>query len=748
MHMIPLLTILLAAAAPARAAAEGACTQLLQDGGFEGGTGSSAWTQSGTHAGSPVCNPLSCGTGGGTAGPRSGSWWTWFGGYPTLEQSSVRQAFTPPAGGSSRLRFHLWIGARSGNGTDVFRATVDGQTVFEVAESDPGFGAYTAVDVDVTQLAPPGTHAVRLEATTLGPGVTNFNADDVSVEWCPFPTVSIGDAAAVPEGDTGTTPVVFPVALSEPAAHTVFVGWAAVPTTSGHPATPGTDYTAASGTLTFPAGAVARTVTVGALGDAVDEFDETFAVVLTGPSGTVVADGQAVATIADDDAVPVVSVGDAVAAEGGTAALALSMAPASGRPVVVSFTTSDGTAAAGTDYEAASGSVTLAPGAQRGSFVVATRPDPLDEVDEVFHADVTADFASAGDAQADVTIDDDDGPAVRIADGGVLEPDVDRVPAFFEVTLDAPSPQQVTAVFASEDGTALADIDYEPAAGSVTFAPGQTSALVRVDVRGDVQDEPVETFVVRLESAVDGRPEGPPATGFIQDQDGGTLPWKGDLGHGVQRTDHLASAPGPSRHLYLLTRPPATSWEVVVDAASGDLGAGAGPAVARLATDLSTVLQTSSPLGLGPARRLAVADDTGHAAADYVEIRSAGCASDCGTDDTYRVTARETTLSAPRFSNTGGQVSVVLLQDRAGDGVRGTVWFWSAAGTALGSRPFDLAPFETLALDTASVAGVAGQSGAVTVSHDGGYAALAGKVVGVDPAAGFTFDTPLEPRRR
>jgi hypothetical protein len=36
----------------------------------------------------------------------------------------------------------------------------------------------------------------------------------------------------------------------------------------------------------------------------------------------------------------------------------------------------------------------------------------------------------------------------------------------------------------------------------------------------------------------------------------------------------------------------------------------------------------------------------------------------------------------------------------------------------------------------------------MTVAHDGAYGALAGKAVALEPATGFTFDTPLVPRPR
>jgi hypothetical protein len=57
-----------------------------------------------------------------------------------------------------------------------------------------------------------------------------------------------------------------------------------------------------------------------------------------------------------------------------------------------------------------------------------------------------------------------------------------------------------------------------------------------------------------------------------------------------------------------------------------------------------------------------------------------------------------------------------------------------------------LAPRGSLALNTATVAGVAGQSGSLTLSHDGEYGALVGKAVALEPATGFTFDSPLVTR--
>jgi hypothetical protein len=54
----------------------------------------------------------------------------------------------------------------------------------------------------------------------------------------------------------------------------------------------------------------------------------------------------------------------------------------------------------------------------------------------------------------------------------------------------------------------------------------------------------------------------------------------------------------------------------------------------------------------------------------------------------------------------------------------------------------------SLLVNSASLPELAGQSGSITVSHAGGYGALAGKAVSLEPATGYSFDTPLVSRPR
>ena len=122
------------------------------------------------------------------------------------------------------------------------------------------------------------------------------------------------------------------------------------------------------------------------------------------------------------------------------------------------------------------------------------------------------------------------------------------------------------------------------------------------------------------------------------------------------------------------------------------------------------------------------------------------CAGGCGSDDVYRVRAFETTYAIPRFNNSGTQVTVLILQNPTTYAISGHAWFWK--GALLGSQAFTLPARQTLVLNTATVAGVAGQSGAITISHDGRYGDLAGKTVALEPSTGFSFDSPMAARPR
>ena len=99
-----------------------------------------------------------------------------------------------------------------------------------------------------------------------------------------------------------------------------------------------------------------------------------------------------------------------------------------------------------------------------------------------------------------------------------------------------------------------------------------------------------------------------------------------------------------------------------------------------------------------------------------------------------------------RFNNSATQVTVLLLSNPANDAVAGNIWYWGPTGALAASQPFTLPAHGALVVNTLPLAPAS--SGSIRVSHDGRYGELTGKAVALEPATGFTFDTPLLSRER
>jgi hypothetical protein len=221
---------------------------------------------------------------------------------------------------------------------------------------------------------------------------------------------------------------------------------------------------------------------------------------------------------------PTVSIGDAAVTEGGpgdsnTALLQLTLsAPAVGGERVT-WTTGDGSAIAGQDYVAGSGTITFTAGQTTATIVVAIIGDTLFEGDEAFTITLSdPDGLSLGRAVATVTILDDDQPpppalpTVSFATSAVTVTEGNRDWNHqVVVRLSAPSTTTVTVTLATSDGSALAGQDYKALTTTVTFTPGTTEAKVSVTIIGDRKAEGTETFTITL-SAPSGAVLGTPST--------------------------------------------------------------------------------------------------------------------------------------------------------------------------------------------------------------------------------------------
>ena len=100
-------------------------------------------------------------------------------------------------------------------------------------------------------------------------------------------------------------------------------------------------------------------------------------------------------------------------------------------------------------------------------------------------------------------------PGLKVAGGRAKE----GKPIDFAVTLGRVSSGTVTVDYATEDETATAGSDYTAAAGTLTFEPGETEKVVRVETLADTASEGREVFRLRLSNAswariVDGKAAG------------------------------------------------------------------------------------------------------------------------------------------------------------------------------------------------------------------------------------------------
>ena len=335
-------------------------------------------------------------------------------------------------------------------------------------------------------------------------------------------------------------------------------------------------------------------------------------------------------------------------------------------------------------------------------------------------------------------------PSLAVDDAYVTEGSAGTTTAVFRVSLTPVSGQLATVAYATADGSATAGSDYLAASGTLSFPPGASTAGISIDVIGDGSVELDETFLVNLSAPTNASVSDGQALGTISDEDAPSLS-QDELVHGSSLVETLGALPGPLPDVdhFRIAQRPRSSYELVIDAASGDL---VPVLLERLAADNLTVLQAGSPLGAGSVSLRVENPSPVPVTNQHLRVQSGGCTTSCTTEDVYRIRAFETTCRAARFNNSATQVSVLLVQNTSSDPVTGSVWLRNAAGALAGSAPLSLGPHATQAFNTATIAPAT--SGSITVSSDARYGSLSGKAVALEPATGFTFDTPLLPRPR
>ena len=324
-----------------------------------------------------------------------------------------------------------------------------------------------------------------------------------------LPELSFARQVVVVNEDTG--PVTLTVELDPASATTVTVDYAtrALPGA----AQAGEDYTTTSGTLTFAATETSKSFTIPILNDDIYENNESFVVDLSDPTGATVPAPVAAITINSEDAKPTASVEDVTVDEGaGTMTVTVRLSHPSQPDITYLAHAIDvtGTATEGDDYD----DFLLGPG-RTAEFTV-----PARELSQSFDISIVDDNANESDETIVIewhknsndevtpdtltftgTITDNDTPLPGLSfPSGNISVDEEDGPARVTVTLTPASTETVTVDYETRDltGGAQEGEDYTAISGTLTFAPGETSKTITIEILGDGRYEGIERFLVRI----------------------------------------------------------------------------------------------------------------------------------------------------------------------------------------------------------------------------------------------------------
>lgn len=296
--------------------------------------------------------------------------------------------------------------------------------------------------------------------------------------------------------------------------------------TSSGTATSGSDFTSASGTLSWASGdSAAKTVAIAILQDGMAEGRETFGFALSSPTGGAAlgSPSAATATLIDDEVQrgtltlsdSAYSVGEA----GGSVTINVLRSGGSDGAISVDYSTADVTAASPADYTAVSGTLKWADGDAEPKLVVVPIVDdadyePTPENFTVKLGNLSGGATLASPDTATVTIRDNEvrpgalqfeAAAYRVVENtGVVKVTVNRVDG---------TDNAVTVRYSTNQGTAISGSDYNAVSGTLSWAAGDaTPRVLTIQILDDGSFESDETFSVALSQPTDGAVLGGPAT--------------------------------------------------------------------------------------------------------------------------------------------------------------------------------------------------------------------------------------------
>jgi hypothetical protein len=274
----------------------------------------------------------------------------------------------------------------------------------------------------------------------------------------------------------------------------------------------GTDYTAASGTLTWADGdASSKSFTV-TISDAVPfTGTKTFSVQLSNASGAGIGTpSSAVVTIGGASSPPIGTLqlkasSYSVAQSAGSLTVTVVRTGGSNGAISVAYATANGTALAGSEYTAASGTLKWANGdAAAKTFSVAfsnTTPFSGTKTFTVTLSDPSAGAAISSPGSATVAISGDASPPVGNVQLSASTYSVSQGAGSLTVTVERlnGSSGAISVAYATANGSAVSGTDYTAASGTLKWADGDaTSKTFAVPVSNTTPFSGTKSFTVAL----------------------------------------------------------------------------------------------------------------------------------------------------------------------------------------------------------------------------------------------------------
>jgi len=398
--------------------------------------------------------------------------------------------------------------------------------------------------------ATPGGSQIKTTTSTLtiiddeGPGTLDFSSSAYTVlEGAGLATVTVNRI--------GASNLALSVNYATQAAFT-------------NPASPIFDYTSISPaqTLTFNPGEMSKTFQVAIADDTDAESPENVGLVLSNPmnlSGGAAPqlgpNGPAQLTINDDDvstfsfSAPAYVVQEDAPA--GHATITVNRGGATNIPASVNYATSDGTAAAGSDYTAAAGTLNFAAGEVTKTFDVDVANDGASEANETVNLTLTSGATTVATSLLSIVDNDNAKTSIQLSSPVYSVNEADGT-ASVTVTLSHAVDADVTIDYATADGSAAAGSDYTDTNGTLTFSgnlsnggTGETSKTILIPVLQDPDPEDPETLTLTLTNAQSSAFAvlGAPATGTVtidDDDPSGQIDFK-SLHYNVDETDGQAT---------------------------------------------------------------------------------------------------------------------------------------------------------------------------------------------------------------